>query len=349
MAGAGIGAGINAGATLLDGVFNRRFQRRQASQQRQWNIEQAERQFQYDRSMVREMNRYNAPAAQMERFRQAGLNPNLIYGQGEPGLQSELPKYQEQATDIMSQQPMYNFGQAANNVVDSINQYQRVKLNNEQIEQQRIKTERDQIDLQYERWRNAPRTIVTVNPRTGEPIRKEKTSFAQHKIWLDSWTADAANQNAFYQRQILKEQKELTVAQKKLSRATAARQRQEIGESGERIKLMQQQVAESKQKIENWKADINRIKTEAVKLGADIEYVKMKTATGDNPTLKTLEALGLTELGATAPLLDIPRNLKYENTEPGQKRQRLSKWQRRIYEAGQAHRNRRGYTWPFFD
>lgn len=36
----------------------------------QWNIEQWERD-----------NAYNAPAAQMERFQAAGLNPNLIYGQ----------------------------------------------------------------------------------------------------------------------------------------------------------------------------------------------------------------------------------------------------------------------------
>lgn len=36
----------------------------------QWNIEQWERN-----------NAYNAPAAQMERFQAAGLNPNLIYGQ----------------------------------------------------------------------------------------------------------------------------------------------------------------------------------------------------------------------------------------------------------------------------
>lgn len=34
-----------------------------------------------------QMNAYNTPAAQMARYSAAGLNPNLIYGQGTPGNQ----------------------------------------------------------------------------------------------------------------------------------------------------------------------------------------------------------------------------------------------------------------------
>lgn len=38
---------------------------------------------------------YNTPANQMSRFQDAGLNPNLIYGQGNPGSQSEPLRYPE--------------------------------------------------------------------------------------------------------------------------------------------------------------------------------------------------------------------------------------------------------------
>lgn len=41
-------------------------------------------------------NAYNTPQQQMSRFQQAGLNPNLIYGQGNPGNQSESLKYPQQ-------------------------------------------------------------------------------------------------------------------------------------------------------------------------------------------------------------------------------------------------------------
>lgn len=38
-------------------------------------------------------NEYNTPSAQMQRFKEAGLNPNLIYGQGNPGNAGPGPSY----------------------------------------------------------------------------------------------------------------------------------------------------------------------------------------------------------------------------------------------------------------
>ena len=40
------------------------------------------------------MNQYNSPKAQMERLRAAGLNPNLMYGQGTMGQQTQSPSYE---------------------------------------------------------------------------------------------------------------------------------------------------------------------------------------------------------------------------------------------------------------
>lgn len=57
---------------------------RQAEKANKWNIEQWERE-----------NLYNSPVQQMQRLEQAGLNPNLMYGQGSTGsagsLRSEMP------------------------------------------------------------------------------------------------------------------------------------------------------------------------------------------------------------------------------------------------------------------
>lgn len=38
-----------------------------------------------NRRLMNAQNRYNSPAAQMERYRKAGLNPNLVYTQGTSG------------------------------------------------------------------------------------------------------------------------------------------------------------------------------------------------------------------------------------------------------------------------
>lgn len=49
------------------------------------------------KQLIAEQNAYNTPAAQMARFQSAGLNPNLVYGQGSPGnaQQSTTPAVQQ--------------------------------------------------------------------------------------------------------------------------------------------------------------------------------------------------------------------------------------------------------------
>lgn len=49
------------------------------------NIHAAKRQFQWQRAWQREQLDYNTPKNQMLRFQDAGLNPNLVYGQGDSG------------------------------------------------------------------------------------------------------------------------------------------------------------------------------------------------------------------------------------------------------------------------
>lgn len=95
-------AAIGAGGSIIGGALgalgqssanrtNIRLQReqnawneRQAEKANKWNLEQWERE-----------NLYNSPMQQMQRLEQAGLNPNLMYGQGNPGsassLKSEMP------------------------------------------------------------------------------------------------------------------------------------------------------------------------------------------------------------------------------------------------------------------
>ena len=60
------------------------------------NRKLAEYSFDMQRQMVREQNEYNSPIQQMARYQEAGLNPNLIYGNGQSsaGNQSEIARYQ---------------------------------------------------------------------------------------------------------------------------------------------------------------------------------------------------------------------------------------------------------------
>ena len=58
------------------------------------NMKLAEYQFDTQKEMWKMNNDYNTPAAQMERYNRAGLNPNLIYGQGSTGNSTSAPSYQ---------------------------------------------------------------------------------------------------------------------------------------------------------------------------------------------------------------------------------------------------------------
>lgn len=73
-------AGINAGGGLLSGVLNRK-----------WSSKMYGRQYDDSIKFWNMQNAYNSPAAQMQRFQDAGLNPNLVYGQGTPGNAASIP------------------------------------------------------------------------------------------------------------------------------------------------------------------------------------------------------------------------------------------------------------------
>lgn len=47
-----------------------------------YNRKAAKKQFEYQMAMWNANNEYNTPAEQMKRLREAGLNPNLVYGSG---------------------------------------------------------------------------------------------------------------------------------------------------------------------------------------------------------------------------------------------------------------------------
>lgn len=100
------GAIASAGAGLLGGLFNSssqdkankaqlEFARQQFATQvgmynqgLEFNKAEAQRARDYNTSMLQYQNSYNTPAQQIQRMRAAGLNPDLMYGNGQLGASS---------------------------------------------------------------------------------------------------------------------------------------------------------------------------------------------------------------------------------------------------------------------
>lgn len=80
-------AAANIGSQLWQNHTNRK----QAERERDWNRENAEWAYQKNMELLKFQLDYNTPVNQMKRFKEAGLNPNLVYGQGSPGNMVSAP------------------------------------------------------------------------------------------------------------------------------------------------------------------------------------------------------------------------------------------------------------------
>lgn len=73
---------IGAGASILGNVLNVGSQKQTNEAQLDWSREQFAKQREYALADWEMNNQYNSPAEQMKRLKAAGLNPNLVYGNG---------------------------------------------------------------------------------------------------------------------------------------------------------------------------------------------------------------------------------------------------------------------------
>lgn len=99
--------GINAVTQIGQNRANRKFAQQQTQQARQWALQDYQSQ-----------NEYNSPAAQMERLKAAGLNPNLVYGTG-AATQQAVPIKPTQKAEWRGEAPRVNLGQSAMAFMDA--------------------------------------------------------------------------------------------------------------------------------------------------------------------------------------------------------------------------------------
>lgn len=114
--------------------------------QNRTNRKMAEYEYSKNLEMWNRANEYNTPEKQMLRLRQAGLNPNMVYGQGTVtgNVSGQLPRYQA---------PTAQFKMPAMSMPDEISKFQNVQMNQVQIDNMRMQTalmEQDTISKKIE-------------------------------------------------------------------------------------------------------------------------------------------------------------------------------------------------------
>lgn len=184
---------------------------------------------------------YNSPEAQMKRFKDAGLNPNLIYGQGTPGNVTGSPSQAQGNVklDVVAQ------------MMEGIMMKKEIELKDAQIEQTKantdflqqrsgsesVRTQRMQEDLRYLKERY-PQLMVQLEAGNEKLLRENRIGDQ-----TESWSVQQSMGQAILitnristelQRQKLMEKdgtiKEEILQSKKLANALLEIQRKMVGE-----------------------------------------------------------------------------------------------------------------------
>lgn len=97
-AAAGIGAAVSAisagGSMISAGIKNRKmwkYRQREMALQQKYALEQMQAQYDFNKKMWDESNKYNDPSAIFERFRKAGINPAGVLGSSGASMQASFP------------------------------------------------------------------------------------------------------------------------------------------------------------------------------------------------------------------------------------------------------------------
>lgn len=123
-----VGSAIGANAQRQANIQNMQL----AKYQNNWQTAENDKAWNRSVEMWNMQNQYNSPTAQMSRLRQAGLNPNLVYGSGVTGNNAgSTPQYQPAKIQRATMEPYrgWNLG-----LSDAVSTFMAMRQNKAQVE-----------------------------------------------------------------------------------------------------------------------------------------------------------------------------------------------------------------------
>lgn len=164
----GIGSIVSGISNAFTGAMQARTAKRNTDMTNKANRELAEYAYSKDLEMWKRQNEYNNPSMQMGRLKEAGLNPNMIYGSGKAtgNTSSQLPKYQTPKMD-------YNYEPVVQGLPSAIGAFQDFALKNAQIDNVEAQSDINKTEAD---WRDKilhNKTLVGASKADIEKMKKE--------------------------------------------------------------------------------------------------------------------------------------------------------------------------------
>lgn len=234
-------AALSAAGAGLSGWLNNRHQKKMYEQQ----VRDA-------RSNWAKENIYNSPAAQMQRFRAAGLNPNLIYQNGANASSGALE------TPSLGNTGAYdNFIGAGVDTYSSLIQSNQVTAYTDYLSSLKNKTDTETAGIRYDNIFKAAKSEFA-----HKWVKREFDNLAFNGALMEAQTNNfRQNTKLLYEQTGITEQEKLTYMDRFHMDMTTARQHnlltgKSIAEIEQRINNMRQEVVESKQRVNESKANV---------------------------------------------------------------------------------------------
>ncbi|MCT3639125.1 hypothetical protein HZR07_00715 [Elizabethkingia anophelis] len=227
---------------MIEGAMNNSSNKKIARENREFSLE-----------MWNRNNEYNTPLAQMQRLKEAGLNPNLMYGQGTTGNSSAPAK----ADGANPTQYKLNFLEAAQ-------LHQQQKLNEQSIQLQKSQTELNHAQAQKVNAETANTHANTLNTQETMQFNRESRPKILEKYDLDNAGIKLSNENlnkinAKIEADInqIKANTQLTARQADVAKASLGKIAIEVENAVKQGRSIDLQQVEQQFKNDLWKKGIN--------------------------------------------------------------------------------------------
>ncbi|AXH75683.1 MAG: DNA pilot protein [Microviridae sp.] len=278
---------VNTGSAALTNSANSRYATMQ------YNIERKDALADWER-----VNNYNKPSAQMQRYKEAGLNPNLIYGQGNEGQAIHSP--QTKNVNFKAPEPI---GAAT---VQELQQMYNKPLQSAQISNTEAATA---LQIEQANLARANKLNVDVDTQLKATNQKSLDFDLGLKSELKQTSIDAARLGTQKQAQDLR----LNLADYELR---ALQNSSNLKEANERILDMRLGRAKTSQEIQNLKAVRATLSNQATLQKLEIA-LKNKGITWSDPLIA--RAIGQALGTGVTPQNVVPRILNSINTPQNQR------------------------------
>lgn len=223
-------AAITGGGSILTSGLNYMFNRKLAKYQ-----------YELDQQAIDRQNAYNSPIQQMARYKEAGLNPNMIYGSGgSAGNQSEVPRFDA---------PRVNF---ENPLQGALSTYFDARLKTAQEEDLKQQAEYKKAMASHERAKELHTLLMTNRDKLQFQYDRDTYDERVRSVLLRNQDTEAGIQ--LKADQSARERKQIEVMD-----STIKQINQGITESMQRIKESDQRISESQKRIEKMGKEIQTL------------------------------------------------------------------------------------------